>query len=504
MAAWYVSSVAHAAVAQYANTTVYSVGDIVRQLAAPAVGSERCFRCTTAGTSGGSEPSWTLTKGATTNAGTAVFTEVTGNSTYGWAAASARLLLMYNTFSAAGDDIYVASDHAETQSSAMSLSASTATSAGPVNVYCVNPAGSVPPVAADLTTGATVSTTGASNLTITGPAYIRGITFSAASGASAGSLRFNSPTSAILRLENCSLVLNTTSASQSITALGPSQTVILDNCPMTFGATGQGIEVVGGRFIWQNTPNALSGTIPTALFTAGTTNTCSVLVDGVDLSAAGAGKSLVGNLSTGSNYAFVNCKLHASVALAVASTTRGSVDAQIIVSDSGANTYRQERAVYEGTLTTETTYVLDGGASDGTTPISWKMVTTANSKRNFPLDSFPIAVWNETIGSSVTATVEIENGGLTLTDADVWLDLEYLGDASYPIASRATTAPATPLTAGANLPTSSETWNGGLGSAVKQYLEVTVTPEIAGYIRGTVCVARASTTLYVNPELRLS
>jgi len=96
MATWYLGSTKHAAVAQWAATTAYVVGDFVRQLAAPTKDNERVWRCTTAGTSGGTEPSWTLTKGSTTNDNTVVWTEVTGNSAYGWSAAAARLKLFAN------------------------------------------------------------------------------------------------------------------------------------------------------------------------------------------------------------------------------------------------------------------------------------------------------------------------------------------------------------------------------------------------------------------------
>src|SRR5262245_49212277 len=54
--ALYCDSVAYAAVAQWEVSTAYTVGNIVRQLASPAVTNERCFICVVAGTSGGSEP----------------------------------------------------------------------------------------------------------------------------------------------------------------------------------------------------------------------------------------------------------------------------------------------------------------------------------------------------------------------------------------------------------------------------------------------------------------
>src|SRR5687768_5568902 len=68
------------------------------------------------------------------------------------------------TAEAAGDNFWVAQDHAETQASAMTI-AFPGTAASPNTCICVNKAGSVPPVAADLATTATVTTTGANGLT---------------------------------------------------------------------------------------------------------------------------------------------------------------------------------------------------------------------------------------------------------------------------------------------------------------------------------------------------
>lgn len=65
---------------QWAATTGYSArsardantGSVVR----PSVFNDRHFKCTTAGTSGGSEPSWNTTLGGTTNDGSVVWTAI--------------------------------------------------------------------------------------------------------------------------------------------------------------------------------------------------------------------------------------------------------------------------------------------------------------------------------------------------------------------------------------------------------------------------------------------
>jgi len=76
--AWYCGSTKYSAVAQWAASTPYSAGALVRQLATPTVGNERVFCCVVAGTSNSSEPSWTLTQGAKTTDNSVTWIEVTG------------------------------------------------------------------------------------------------------------------------------------------------------------------------------------------------------------------------------------------------------------------------------------------------------------------------------------------------------------------------------------------------------------------------------------------
>ena len=60
-----------------------------------------------------------------------------------------------------------------------------------------------------------------------------------------------------------------------------------------------------------------------------------------------------------------------------------------------------------------------------------RSITTANCNYSLPFECPPIAIWNDTTGSAVTATVEgIWGGGAVPLDDEIWLDVEYLGDAS--------------------------------------------------------------------------
>src|SRR4051794_5753330 len=78
---WFCDSSKYTNVAQWATGTAYAAGALVRQLAAPAVGSERVFVCVVAGTSHATtEPTWTITQGAKTTDNTVTWQEVTGKA----------------------------------------------------------------------------------------------------------------------------------------------------------------------------------------------------------------------------------------------------------------------------------------------------------------------------------------------------------------------------------------------------------------------------------------
>jgi hypothetical protein len=116
----------------------------------------------------------------------------------------------------------------------------------------------------------------------------------------------------------------------------------------------------------------------------------------------------------------------------------------------------------------------------------------------------PIIVWNSDVGASKTATIEIVNDGTTLKDDEVWLELDYLGNSSYPLGSCINTCPDI-LASGASLASSSESWTTtGLASPVKQKVAASFTPQLPGWVRVTPNFARASKTIYYDPKLAVA
>jgi hypothetical protein len=135
-------------------------------------------------------------------------------------------------------------------------------------------------------------------------------------------------------------------------------------------------------------------------------------------------------------------------------------------------------------------------------------MSTTGTSASFPaalLQSQDIFVWNSAVGNPLTATVEIVTDNVTLKDDEAWLEIEYLGSSAQPISTRVNDRKANLTATGSNQTSSSVTWTTtGLATPVKQKLEVTFTPQMAGYVIGRVVLAKASTTMYACPKMTIA
>jgi len=274
--------------------------------------------------------------------------------------------------------------------------------------------------------------------------------------------------------------------------------VDLENTTMQFNNTGQYVEI-DGEVVWRG--GSITGsTFPTTLFSPALSGIGgNLVVDGVDLSSITG--TIVGSATSQALVArLMDCKINGSATIAATPNQRGRI--QYLRLDSGGTNYKHGLITYAGSQVQETTIVLTGGASDGTTPVSWKIVTTANSTEFFPFESLPIAIWNDTTGSSVTATVQgIWGGGSVPNNDDIWGEVEYLGSNSSPLASFVNNGRADILAANSALSAGSGTWG---GSTTKFKLNVTFTPQQKGWILFRVKAAKASSTFYIDPKVVLT
>jgi len=411
------------------------------------------------------------------------------------------------TAKAAGDNFWIAHNHAETQASAMTCT-SPGTLAAPCTVMCVNSAGTVPPVSADLRTTATVTTTGNSAMTLTGlNTYYYGITFNCGSAANAATLAVAQGIASYTYFKDCALnKLGTTAATPCIIIgkVGSNMSrVVLDNVSFRVGNASDLVVVRECNCVWKNTTTFTSGTIPTVFL--GQSNANRLLFEGVDFSALSTKTIFNGN--TSAIITLLNCKLPSSITIA-ATLTQPGVEIYVLNTDSGATNYRQEKYGYFGTQTAETTIVRTGGATDGTTPLAWKIVTTANSNWVSPFESIQMAIWNDTTAANVTVTVYgyWDNAALPKND-EIWIEASYMGSSATPIGTINSANTKTDyLAANADQGSDSSTWGGG-DTTTRFKMSVTLSapqPAMKGLIYVTVKAAKASTTYYIDPKIVLS
>lgn len=497
MADWYVSSAAYASVPTFAISTAYTVGQFVKPIT-PALKAQWVMRCTTAGTSAATEPTWPLINNSTVTSGTAVFTNVTGQSAYGWSAAAGDLPTMFVGGAlrfTSGERIFISSDHSETQTTSTTYGA---TGGGTTNtispILSVNRAGSVPPVAADLLPGATCTISGGSSvptLETVFPIYYYGITFINTGGAVSGVI-FATNTR-MNYFDTCQFYLNNTSAAQRLQS-GTMANTVFYNTTVRFGHIAQFFASTNIHEItWLNTPAALAGAIfPTTLFgIPSPQNVTTIIARGVDLSA------VTGTLVANSNIAsvkalFDSCRIAPGVTRYSGATALNTRDEVELFSCYDGTNIINERYQPAGAVTTDFVVTLSsGGATDNVGVFSHRMVSsTFIDKYCNMLTGFCMDMNYTTVGSSQTATVEIISSA-SLNNDDISLELEYPGTSGSSLASFVDNLPATVLTAASALPTSTATWNGMLAWNPVDLLAITLsggnliaTSTGAGSVRG--------------------
>lgn len=409
----------------------------------------------------------------------------------------------------AGDIFYVSEDHAESAGGAISITFP-GTVANPNLVICADHTGSTPPIPADLRDTASISALATATVSLDGAAYIYGVDLIIGDSTDLSTFRVGQTAAGNIVMEGGSIALGGSSQFSQI-RIGNTTPVAgyleLINTTVSFAHIDQNIAVIDGFFKWRDTLTAIQGaTIPTNLITFTTSRPAVVEVIGVDLSASGSGKTLVNPTSPaaaiGAVVKLIDCKIDAAVTPLGSPGTLSTIDFEMIRCAGDGTNYRRHKQNYLGTLTEEATIVRSGGASDGTTPLSWEIVTTANASFPFPFVSPPIAIWNDTDGSPVTVTVEgIWGGGAVPDDDEIWIEVEYLGDNSSPKASFVDDKRATILTTPAGQSSSSESWG---GSTTKFKLEATFTPQQIGIIIARVKVGKPSSTFYIDPKIVLS
>ncbi len=426
-----------------AKSTAVTLGHVVK-----SDDGTKILICTVAGTAGATEPTWGTTTGVDIADGATLKWKLlkTGSAVFGnWAGPLARMsqAVTTNWGDVAGQIFYLSSDHAETTATAGGPT-SRGSLAAPNQWLSVDRTGSVPPVAADLEVGALIENTTTANFDLNG--WLKrcfGITFRVGNGGSnANSIR---PTSASEKFfDNCRFELNSTSsgAAFSWSNVGNHGRWRFKECVFKFGHTNNCIFASSGaleEYIGCSIDGA--GAAPTSLFRS-SGDACQVHGRGCDFSVVSSFLAGTGGGQNNSQFfLFEGCKLSTAVLAApfrfadstATDQTFGLVDR---CSDGTANNYLTHWQQFCGTLRSNILVVRNGGAQlPDTQALSWSMVSTSNCNiGGSRFDSLKMLSYNDVVSDDVTITVYgVSNTAAMLTQANVWLEIQYPGSSASSI-----------------------------------------------------------------------
>lgn len=418
------------------------------------------------------EPSWnTGSVGATTTDGSATWTFMGPSSNFAawqYAHACIRNALSggwsnYNS-SVWLKQCYVSHDHAFSLSGNSYNTSSGGQAANPFDVICVNSAGSVPPVTADLRTTATETVTN-NQLTVSGNyRIIYGVTFNA------GGNLILADTQDTKLLASCGI--NITTGGGSTIQVNSGGCCRLQDCTMSFGSTSQAIngngrlEMIGGSI-------GATGSIPSSLLSSVGTG-AQAFFQGVDLSALASTTFVGGNVAQLASCQILDCKMPSSYTLRNVGSDNnrgGSVTTVSRSNNASATVDQMAYADMTGTITDDLTVVRTGGAL-GIAALSCKMVTTANINSGAAPLQLPVVQYNPTTGANVNVTVYgIIDAAAVPTLFEAYLDVEYFGTSGNTLGSHKSTHPSDYLlsTAVGNATADTSSWDSAATARVNSH-----------------------------------
>lgn len=442
---------------------------------------------------------------------------------------------------AAGDTIYVHNTHAFSKGAAYSLTMPES-GAGMLKILCVDGgdatgASLVDGTVGTATTGAVEQTGGNFALTFAARAdctiYVSGLMLKAGSGGNAGSASISpAQGNGLWIYENCRFELDSTSVSPAIKF--PDSTLGALECKHTvfkFGATGQGVEIARGRTLLCGCSLDTSGSAPTLLFKRSssvlgpnvTSHACDwshcTMVWTTDID--GSGRALFSNCviatpTTGSPYAS-----GASVEFMACAPADGTNGADILsyYFEDNYGTVQDNQTVYKATGGAQ------GEQDDGTdTSYSLQMDPSADVDVGCPLYTPWVYVLVGSTGSKTVAMKVAHTEAAVLTDADVFMEVEYMGEPGLTGTQRVANSPMSVIEVDDDCPTVTgslardvlpasaanrtddavDDWTGLTGEK-EHTLTATVTCDEVGYLRCRVGLTKDTTNpVYVDPKVSVT
>lgn len=423
------------------------------------------------------------------------------NDGFTWLTAKATATGAAAIDSTTDNRIWLSGLHAETFAGAVTLSLAGTLALPTWMVAASNISGEPPTTLAT----ASLTTTGVGNITINGNCVVIGVTLNCGTTASVSSINFSTAAASERQVyKTCNFNIVNTGATSTIN-IGANVALYeprirWDNCSVNFKNAGQGVDIKLGRLTWEGGSVSSGSTALTGGLLKFTSagRSAKARVSAVNLENMGVAAYLVavggGNTVDAE---FINCKLPAGWTGTPVLGTLQIGDRVIMWNTDNADTSERYWSVtYEGEVRNESVVIL--GAST-----SLKMTSAVNAE--YPalgLESPGISKRNTVIGTPVTVTIETVTDGVTLTNEDCAIEVQYLGTNGFPLSLFINDEKANVLSASAAKTTSSAAWTTtGLTTPVKQKHSVTFTAQEVGNFVAKLRIYRPSTTVYVDKNL---
>ncbi len=276
------------------------------------------------------------------------------------------------------------------------------------------------------------------------------------------------------------------------------------NCTFRFGSTSQSIQLAGSAVMYDCT-FAPAGSVPTTLFLA-QDRSSGLQFRGCDFSPIV--NTLVGNSADPAYFTLDRCKLGAGVTILASQTinpTRHS--AKCFLTDCSSGDTHGIFGYYDvlGSVVTDSGIYFTSGAA----ALSWKIATTANASFYMPFETPWISKYNTTL-SSITPYLEILRDGSTTAYQDNQVWAECLAKTTSTSTKASISRDRKDINAGTSAANQAAgaglgSWTGESGTAWSGKIDPgsAITPAENGSLSMRVCVGVASSTVYIDPEIRV-
>jgi hypothetical protein len=403
---------------------------------------------------------------------------------------------------AAGETIYFANGTADV------IGADTTyTLANGVRVISTSDTTNSPPTT--YATGATVSTTtGNVDVTINGVGCFYGVNITLGDATDANTIVIGSATNSAITFDSCAFTFGgsgTASLFGSGVTNDVASTLVCRNCSWSWGNSANRLRLRSSSARFIGCDFSAGATHPTTLFNCVTyvVGAGSVEIIACDLSDI---STVFDGAPVGGWYGYISqSKLKASATI-FAPTNYGYGDVYVYDSSDGDSHVHVAHYNYEGSTVCSTSVYCNDNIADSN--LSWVVSSTANASRATPYKSPWLDVYHEGT-SAITPYLECLRSGSTTAYKESELWSEWLVKATSG-STRATlySNELGPLATTGNNESSSKgasDWTGEHASDNwygKLQPNAAVTPAEAGHIRARVCLGVASSTVYVDPQIR--